>query len=1296
MKKKAWKSVSAVFMAMCMAITMSSTSLFMVVADALETKQESSVKSTENDSTSEDTLKNIVFYSYSDSEGNHEVEITPKFDPSVREYEVYLPSGKTCFAKITPKNSDDEILVGSLGNPTNPTVSAKADTYERIYFNNDERETKIKVGGTVYKFKITPIAYLGSLSVNDTLSPKFKSLSAYVNEYDAYVPAEGKIDITAKGPNSSFTVILNGEKTTGDITSIEPNWDSNGEMKVKIEVSRDGYKSRIYTLTLHKQPEGKPIILTQPSDAVYFENTRRGDNLEILATADGTLSYQWYENTTNSTEGGTPISGEVGKTYRPKFTNIDMGEDKVKHIYYYCIVTNTKEDGSTFSQTSRVVDITLNAVPQLKIVTEDGQELSNPYEVKVGDTLKVKVVNEKDLDGTIEKYTWSNGLGDTTDPVYELKFSKDGSYTYTCTATYIIDGKSCNVSTENFIRVKAVADKAAKPEIKTQPEDAVYLVGETPDELKSYATSPDGGNITYQWQSSKSGTYFFAEDKATKQNYTPPTSLSVGDMYYRCRITNNLTSLTGDEYATSGYTRTAKIQFKSLDYFTQQLDADCFEGEGTVKNPYKIKSLKDLELLRDLVNKKGVTLSRTCFQLEADITLPEGWVSIGTLKEGATDEGRGKNMIPFSGVLDGNNHTITAAKGGLPIFKYVRHAIIKNLNIAGEYIAEDGLISDYVVDYGSDGSYGSGDGGSYEYGTGTPDTVEIDNVTIKSGTTIKGSGFLGGYASGANTVRINNCTVEAGVKVGWNAEKNASAGQKCIGSLAGEFNGIVVNCTSAATVYGTDHIGGLVAGKGQSMGYCDIYDSSFTGKVEATGKFVGGILGAGYIAGSAPNTPCAVLINNYNTGTITGADNVGGIFGGEGYDRQCWGNGKGYIQANYSSGTVKATAGENVGAIVGYMYALDCNNIVSDNYYLQGTADKGIGKVDNVDSTLIFGRKDDPTGEDADKLSKAISQADITSGNLIKLLNKAENSSRNWVQGENGLTQTHEKHLLYLTTRMLNDVPSRGKSVAGGAEFPINDVTVTATYSDGETVTLDNKDVEFVGFDSSKKGNCMVAAKYQGKASYLFLQITSDAPETQLKITFDADNGSNNVVKKVEKDQTLDYTPESPTKDGYTFVGWYKDTDDITTKYESGAAYTENTTYKAKYAHVSMLGAQGKSVVNGKSGIRFGTKLYNDGDEIVEKGTLILPANLLGEGEALTLENTKAAKSVAKVNYETNEDKNYIVYLGTIVGISESQFDRQMTASSYVTYKDKSGNEYTVYAPYTKGSTSVNQLLGFQ
>ena len=58
-----------------------------------------------------------------------------------------------------------------------------------------------------------------------------------------------------------------------------------------------------------------------------------------------------------------------------------------------------------------------------------------------------------------------------------------------------------------------------------------------------------------------------------------------------------------------------------------------------------------------------------------------------------------------------------------------------------------------------------------------------------------------------------------------------------------------------------------------------------------------------------------------------------------------------------------------------------------------------------------------------------------------------------------------------------------------------------------------------------------------------------------------------------------------------------------------------------------MLGAKAKAVVNDKSGIRFGTKLYNDGDEIIEKGTLILPANLLKEGEQLTLDTANIVKS---------------------------------------------------------------------
>ena len=201
--------------------------------------------------------------------------------------------------------------------------------------------------------------------------------------------------------------------------------------------------------------------------------------------------------------------------------------------------------------------------------------------------------------------------------------------------------------------------------------------------------------------------------------------------------------------------------------------------------------------------------------------------------------------------------------------------------------------------------------------------------------------------------------------------------------------------------------------------------------------------------------------------------------------------------------------------------------------------------------------------------------------------------------------------------------------------------------------------------------------------------------DPSVTITFDPNDGSDYLIEKtISKDEALNYTPTAPTKKGYTFIGWFKDTNDITTEYKSGSKYTENITYKAKYAHVEMLGAQVKAIVDDKSGIRFGTKIYDDGDKIIEKGTLILPANRLAEGESLTLDTPNTARSIAKALYEENKEENYVVYLGTIINIPRAQFATPMTAASYIIYEDKAGNEYTAYAPYKNGSTSVNSLLG--
>ncbi|MGM9536683.1 MAG: InlB B-repeat-containing protein, partial [Intestinibacter sp.] len=258
----------------------------------------------------------------------------------------------------------------------------------------------------------------------------------------------------------------------------------------------------------------------------------------------------------------------------------------------------------------------------------------------------------------------------------------------------------------------------------------------------------------------------------------------------------------------------------------------------------------------------------------------------------------------------------------------------------------------------------------------------------------------------------------------------------------------------------------------------------------------------------------------------------------------------------------------------------------------------------------------------------------------------------------------------------------------------------------GSTITVNGQDTEIV---TDKDGKASISFDEVGiytiSAKNTDLTINDSkavitAPvcivivtEKTVDVTFDADNGTEPIVKTVKEGGVLDSIPEVPTKEGYTFVGWYRDTDDTTTGYKSDVACTEDVTYKAKWAHVEMLGAQVKLVVDDKSGIRFGTKLYNDGDEIVEKGTLIIPASLLAEGEALTLDTPKVARSIGKVNYEVNEEENYVTYLGTLVNIPKAQFDRQMTAAAYVIYKDKAGNKYTVYSQYPNGSTSVYKLL---
>ncbi|WP_448824741.1 hypothetical protein, partial [Capnocytophaga ochracea] len=90
--------------------------------------------------------------------------------------------------------------------------------------------------------------------------------------------------------------------------------------------------TQIVPITIEANPN-PPTITTQPvASVVYCKNTTIVNALNINATTTtGTLSYRWFENTTNSTTGGNQVA--TTQTYKPQTTVAGIK-------YYYAVVSN--------------------------------------------------------------------------------------------------------------------------------------------------------------------------------------------------------------------------------------------------------------------------------------------------------------------------------------------------------------------------------------------------------------------------------------------------------------------------------------------------------------------------------------------------------------------------------------------------------------------------------------------------------------------------------------------------------------------------------------------------------------------------------------------------------------------------------------------------------------------------------------------------------------------------------------------------------------------------------------------
>ena len=896
-----------------------------------------------------------------------------------------------------------------------------------------------------------------------------------------------------------------------------------GQPPGKIYEATFTVKNEIYTLHIIR----KSTLIT-PKVCL-----NEGQDVDLELTPEfSTLSEGPYTVDVPSGTEAIYLSTGVTKT-SGNMAELHIGGEKCEST----IVNGLKIDLNKFSKHD---DGNITIPVEAKYVGPEGKGQSSSYTIKIHFEGKIPTITKQPLNTQVDKdetatlsveatctegelsYQWYKGaagslggekpIDGATDKTLKVVSQSAGRAAYVCYVTNTCGGKAYLRKSDRVI-VETKLSHITPAVITSISGGGECIEGEEKLPLEVRSTNVDAldyVNQKIEWyrntENSTSGGELIRTVEGQNNDTFTPKGEAAGTYYYYCVVTLSDKSSVAPSVMTKSE-ETLQIIYKPYGTII------TLPGAGTEANPYKISSLTDLETVRSLVE-QGYSLQNQHFLLTGDIALPADWKPIGKLKDqdaslaiNDIDEskgvtiytltGKGTKILPFSGILDGGGHTITIAEGGLPLLGIVRAAEVKNLNIFGKKIASYGLVHNYIVDYGTDG----------DYNTGCPNTVVIDHVTLKSGSSTLHSGFIGGYASGANTVEIRNCVVENGVTIGYDTSVEKGRPNQSIGSFAGDFNGTVTNCVSYATVNGTDYVGGLVGRKGQSMGSCVVRNSRFHGTVNASGNWAGGILGSGYYADSAPNTPIATVKNCLVTGTVYGGEYVGGIFGGEPVCEDCWANGTGGVRDNVFFGTL-TTPGNYKGGIVGFMKSVNQYVTIANNYYLDSCgADKVVGKVEIVD---------DKSFTDA-RCGAAATAEQMRDGTVVKALNNSDSSFKNWTQGT--------EHPIISDVAVAYELVTGGelqsKHYVGDA-LNLSGLTLTAKWSDGTTtnVPLNDPDLKITGYDSSKHGQQTVTLQYGAAKVEIVVTVLYKEPEditVTITLLGDKVHGNNGQVHGLSK-----------------------------------------------------------------------------------------------------------------------------------------------------------------------------------
>jgi len=345
----------------------------------------------------------------------------------------------------------------------------------------------------------------------------------------------------------------------------------------------------------------RPYISVQPESRSFFTDNYEPYTLKVelwdWVAKDGKITYQWYkfEDVDEYCEnGGTAIDGATGASYNP--TDITPTADKV--YYFYVVVTNTNSE--TLDITSATIQSEIatiafsapgkNTSPLFPLVSRSPANASYGWG-RALNALKVdarlpKVTDDYGDDvtapGTLTYQWYTNSERKITGgtpvtgadkasfiPSYDtLKINDNYFYVaVTNTITTITsNGEVVRKVTINTIPATITMEKglrAATPRIDKQPADRLFFNTTEIQPLKVVATSPDLGQLSYQWYSNTSainsnGTPI---DGETRDEFTP--TITSGNGFYYVIVTNTNTNVVSDDKTATLTSKAVQVRVAS-------------------------------------------------------------------------------------------------------------------------------------------------------------------------------------------------------------------------------------------------------------------------------------------------------------------------------------------------------------------------------------------------------------------------------------------------------------------------------------------------------------------------------------------------------------------------------------------------------------------------------------------------------------------------------------------------------------------------------------------------------------